>query len=258
MGHYESPEAAYFAFLETFNARDGEGWAGVNSWPHARVSAAARDSSVHWRPPTRVFSTTEEYLAEPLWADLEATGWAHSESLPPTTVQSSENKAHIAGGWTRYDAAGNAMASNRVVYVMTRTDDGWGMQAQLKTDSFIEGVDFSAQERAALGAVESALSLLGSREIDAYAESLAYPFTLVGPPGVIIMIESASEMAEAMRSAGDDQLDTTQGTAQIVNCGHTGANLTFQVERNGVSQQALALVGLRNGAWRMLAISGIV
>lgn len=257
MGHYESSEAAYFAFLETFNARDGEGWAGVNSWPHARVSAAAPDTSVHWRPPTRVFSTTEEYLAGPLWAELEATGWARSESLPPITVQSSEIKAHIAGGWTRYDAAGNAMASNRVVYVMTRTDDGWGMQAQLKTDSFIEGVDFSAQERAALGAVETALSLLGSREIDAYAESLAYPFTLVGPPGVIIMIESASEMADAMRSVGDDQLDTTPGTAQIVNCGSSGANLTFQVERNGVSQQALALVGLRDGAWRMLAISGI-
>lgn len=257
MGHYESPEAAYYAFLETFNARDGEGWAGVNTWPHARVSAAAPDSSVHWRPPTRVFSTTEEYLAEPLWADLEATGWARSDSLPPTIVQSSAIKAHVAGGWTRYDANGAAMAANRVVYVMTRTDDGWGMQAQLKTDSFVDGVDFSAQQQAAVDAIESALELLGSRRVEAYAESLAYPFTLVGPPGVVIVIESASEMAEAMRSVGDDQLDTTPGTAQIVNCGSSGANVTFQVERDGAAQEALALVGLRDGAWRMLAISGL-
>ena len=257
MGHYESPEAAYFAFLETFNARDADGWAGVNSWPHARVSAAAPDSTVHWRPPTRVFSTAEEYLAEPLWDDLEATGWARSESMPPTVVQASDAKAHIAGGWTRYDAGGNAMASNRIVYVMTRTDDGWGMQAQLKTDSFVENVDFSAQEQAAVDAVESALDLLGSRPVEAYADSLAYPFTLIGPPGVVITIDSAAEMAEAMRSVGDDRLDARAGSAQIVNCGSSGANVTFRVERDGITQRALALVGLRDGFWRMLAISGI-
>ncbi len=257
MGHYESPEAAYFAFLETFNARDTEGWAGVNSWPHARVSAAAPDSTVHWRPPTRVFNTAEEYLAEPLWDDLEATGWARSESMPPAVVQASDVKAHIAGGWTRYNAGGRAMASNRIVYVMTRTEDGWGMQAQLKTDSFVEGVDFSTQQAAAVDAVESALELLGSRRIEAYADSLAYPFTLVGPPGVVFTIESAAEMAEAMRGVGDDRLDAPAGSAQIVNCGSSGANVAFRVERGVVVRRALALVGLRLGVWRMLAVSGI-
>ncbi|MCY3567952.1 MAG: hypothetical protein OXH38_04955 [Chloroflexi bacterium] len=256
MSRYETPEAAYFAFLETFNARDATGWAGVNSWPHARVSAAA-DSTAHWRPPTRVFSDAEEYLAEPLWDDLEATGWARSQSLPPTVAQASDDKAHIAGGWTRYDADDEPMAANRVVYVMTRTVDGWGIQAQLKTDSFADGVDFSSQERAAVAGVESALSLLNGGEIEAYCEALAYPFTLIGPPGVVIVINSAAEMAEAMRGVGDDRLDAPPGSVQIVNCGSSGANVTFRVERDGVPQRALALVGLRDGAWRMLAISGL-
>ena len=257
MGHYESPEAAYFAFLETFNARDAAGWAGVNSWPHARISAAAPDNTVHWRPPTRVFADAEEYLAEPLWADLEATGWARSASLPPTIVQASDVKAHIAGGWTRFDPNDTPLAANRVVYVTTRTDEGWGIQAQLKTDSFADGVDFSAQQQAAVNAVESALALLDAREIDAYCETLAYPFTLVGPPGVIIVIDSAAEMADAMRSVGDDRLNAPPGSARIVNCGRSGANVSFQVERDGIAQQALALVGIREGVWRMLAISGI-
>ena len=257
MGHYNTPEAAYFAFLETFNARDAAGWAGVNSWPHARVSAAAPDSSVHWRPPTRVFSDAEEYLSAPLWDDLEATGWARSESMTPEIVQSSELKAHIAGGWIRYDADDQAMAANRVVYVATRTDEGWGLQAQLKTDSFVEGRDYSRQEAAALAAVESTLALLGARQIDDYCAGLTYPFTLVGPPGVIIQIDSAPEMAAAMRSVGDDQLDVPPGSVEIVNCGDSGANLTFLVERDGIAQEALALVGLRDSAWRMLAISGI-
>ena len=257
MGHYESPEVAYFAFLETFNARDAHGWAGVNSWPHARVSAAAPDSSVHWRPPTRVFASAEEYLATPLWDELEATGWARSESAPPRIVQSSEHKAHIVGGWTRYDASGAAIASNRVVYVATKTVDGWGLQAQLKTDSFVEGRDYSAQRAAVLAAVESTLGLLGARKIDAYCQALAYPFTLIGPPGVVLRIDSAPEMADAMRSVGDDQLDAAPGTSQIVNCGASGANVTFRVERDSVAQEALALVGVREGAWRMMAISEI-
>ena len=98
MGHYESSESAYLAFLDTFNARDLDGWAGVNAYPHARVSAAPEDSSVHWRPPTRVFASAEEYVAAPIWDELEATGWVHSVSTPPRVVQSSEVKAHIDGG----------------------------------------------------------------------------------------------------------------------------------------------------------------
>lgn len=257
MAAHESPEAAYFAFLDTFNARDAAGWAGVNNWPHSRISAAAPDSAAHWRPPTRIFADAEEYLAAPLWDELEATGWARSESTPRSIVQSSEIKAHIAGGWTRYDADGNAMAANRVVYVATRTDDGWGLQAQLKTDSFVDGRDYSAMEAEVITAVESTLKLLGAREIDAYVEALAYPFTLIGPPGVIIQIASAPEMAAAMRSVGDDQLDVPPGSVRIVNCGDSGANVTFRVERAGDAQEALALVGLLDGVWRILAISGI-
>lgn len=257
MGHYESPEAAYFAFLETFNARDADGWAGVNAWPHARVSAAASDSSIHWRPPTRIFANAGEYLSAPLWDELEATGWARSESSPPRIVQSSKVKAHIAGGWTRHNADGQAMASNRVIYVATRTRDGWGLQAQLKTDSFVDGRDYSVKEGAVLAAVESTLALLGAGRIDEYCAALAYPFTLIGPPGVIIQIESAAEMATAMRSVGDDRLDAPSGSAQMVNCGDSGANVAFQIERDGVVQEALALLGTRDGAWRMLAISGI-
>ena len=257
MGAYHSPEAAYFAFLEHFNARNAGGWAGVNSWPHARVSAAAPDSSLHWRPPTRVFANAEEYLSAPLWDELAATGWARSESSPPRIVQSSEWKAHIAGGWTRFDANNQAMASNRVVYVASRTDAGWGLQAQLKTDSFVDGQDYSAEERAVLASVESTLALLGNREVDAYAEALVYPFILIGPPGVVLRIGSAAEMATAMRSVGDDRLDVPPGSVEVVDCGSSGANVTFRVERDGVVQEALALVGLRERVWRMMAISGI-
>jgi len=257
MGHYGSPESAYQAFFDSFNARDLDGWAEVNSYPHARVSAAAADSRVHWRPPTRIFADVEEYVSAPIWSELEATGWARTQAVQPQIVQSSPIKAHVAGGWTRYDADETANASNRIVYVMTKMPDGWGIQAQLKTDSFVDGQDFSTEEATALGAVESALTLLVAHNVDAYAEALSYPFTLIGPPGVVISIDSATEMAAAMRSVGDDQLDVPAGSARIVNCGASGANVTFRVERDGAPQEALALVGVESGIWRIKAISGI-
>ena len=72
-----------------------------------------------------------------------------------------------------------------------------------------------------------------------------------------MQIDSAPEMAVAMRSVGDDQLDAPLGSAEIVNCGSSGANVIFRVERDGIEQEALALVALRDGVWRMMAISEI-
>ena len=257
MPAYDSPEAVYFAFLDAFNKRDMDGWTGVNAWPHARISAADPDSQAHWRPPTRVFQDAAEYAEQPIWNDLAASGWARTEPLKPTIVQRSDVKAHLAGGWTRYDPDERPLASNRIVYVTTLVDGSWRLQAQLKTDSFQAGADFSVEREAARDAVESALALLHARDIDAYAAALHYPFTLVGPPGVVIRIDSADAMVAAMRDAGDDDLDAPPGSAQIVNCGQSGANVTFSVRRNGAAESALALVGRRDGQWRMLAISGI-
>ncbi len=257
MPQLDSPEAVYHAFFDRFNARDADGWAAVNAWPHARVSAADPDERIHWRPPTRIFNDAAEYVSAPLWDELASTGWARTEPLPPTIAQSSAVKAHLAGGWTRIDSQGREQASNRIVYVMTRSDDGWGMQAQLKTDSFDPNDDLADAQRAALDAVESALALLGARDVDAYAQALAYPFTLIGPPGVVFEIATPDDMAVAMRGAGDDALGASQGSARIVNCGRSGANVTFTVERDAVAQNALALVGQRGGVWRILAVSGI-
>ena len=257
MTAYDSPEAVYVDFLDTFNRRDAAGWAGVNAWPHARISAADPEETVHWRPATRIFHNAAEYTAAPIWDDLSASGWARSESAPPTIVQASDVKAHIAGGWTRFDADGRAIAANRIVYAAVRVDGSWRLQAQLKTDSYEAGVDFSAQAAAARAAVESALQLLDARDVDAYAANLAYPFTLVGPPGVVMQVDSAAEMAAAIRSVGDDQLDAPPGSAGVVNCGYSGANVIFSVQHGGQREQALALVGRREAQWQILAISGI-
>lgn len=257
MGRYESPEAAYYAFLETFNARDADGWAGVNSWPHARVSAAAPDTSVHWRPPTRTFANAEQYLSAPLWDELEATGWARSQSLEPRIVQSSPTTAHIAGGWTRYRADDTPIASNRIVYVATRTAEGWGLQAQLKLDSFSEGVDFAAEEQAALAAIDRTMNALAAADVDAWTATFHYPLIILFGPGEVQVIEDAAEMSERHGAWCAEALPISH-ESQIVQAGASGATVAQVLTRGDFSFEQLFLVALREGQWKPIAVSALM
>ena len=257
MARYETPEAAYLAFLDTFNAHDAEGWAGVNSWPHARISAAPLDHSIHWRPATRIFADAEEYLSAPLWEELEATGWVRSESLPPRIVQSSEIKAHIAGGWTRYDADGTALASNRIVYVMTKTEEGWGIQAQLKLDSFADGEDFSAEEQAGISAVEQVMSALAAGDVDTWIATFHYPLTMLAGPGEVETIDDAAMMRERYGDWCAEGLPIAHLT-KVLQAGKHGANVAQTLTRGEASIQQLFLVGQRDGAWKVLAVSAMI
>ena len=257
MVQYESPEAAYLAFLNTFNARDLDGWVGVNSYPHARVSAAPQDSSVHWRPPTRVFANTEEYVATPIWDELEATGWVHSVSTPPQVVQASDVKAHIAGGWTRYDADESAMASNRVVYVATTSADGWSLQGQLKIDSFVEGQDYSAEERAGMAAVEGVMTALAAGDVEAWLKTFHYPLTMLAGPGEVQVIEDAEMMRGLYGPWCAEGLPISHET-EVVQAGRHGANVAQTLTRGDASVQQLFLVGERDGVWKPVAVSVVV
>lgn len=257
MGHYESPEAAYRAFLETFNARDAAGWAGVNSWPHARISAAAPDAEAHWRPPNRVFANAEEYLSAPLWDELEATGWVRSESLAPQIVQASETTVHIAGGWTRYRADDTPIASNRIVYVATRTANGWGLQAQLKLDSFTDDTDFSAEEQAALAAIDRTMTALASADVDAWTATFHYPLTILFGPGEVQVIEDAAAMRAGHGAWCAEGLPISH-ESRIVQAGATGASVAQRLTRGGFAFDQLFLVAKRNGEWKPIAISAII
>ena len=254
MGQYESPESAYLAFLDTFNARDLDGWAGVNAYPHARVSAAPEDSSVHWRPPTRVFASAEEYVAAPIWDELEATGWVHSVSTPPLVVQSSTVKAHIAGGWTRYDTDETAMASNRVVYVATKSDDGWGLQGQLKIDSFVEGQDYSAEARAGMAAVESVMTALAAGDVETWLTTFHYPLTMLAGPGDVRVVDDA-EMMRGLYGPWCAEGLPISDEMVVVQVGKHGANVAQTLTRGDAPVQQIFLVGEREGVWKPVAVS---
>ena len=128
MGHYDTPEDAYFAFFERFSAEDAAGWAACMSYPHVRV--APPREGVDARTTARYYPTPEDYAAAADWTPFKAAGWVRTQGVEPVRLHESDDMVHLLGGWTRYNKDDEPIVSNRVTYLLTRLDTGWGIQAR--------------------------------------------------------------------------------------------------------------------------------
>ena len=127
-------------FLATWNTRDPEQWAGSLNYPHARPSAAR----------SRVWPTRQAYVDTVDFARVIATGWDHTEFEDLRVIHEGEGKAHVAGRWARFDAAGEVIRRNLVTYVATE-DGHWGIQAAIATvEAFLAA--FNARDTAGVAA----------------------------------------------------------------------------------------------------------
>ena len=123
--HPESAAGAIAAindFMAALNARDANALYDLLHLPHCRISGAG----------VGIWHTR---------ADLEATylcdfyaragpDWHHTVLDTAEPLHSAADKAHILIQFTRYDAAGNAIAAYRSLWIMTRSAGRWGAQAR--------------------------------------------------------------------------------------------------------------------------------
>ena len=262
MGAHPTPTAAYWAFFDNFNAKDPAGWAGAMSYPHVRVSAAQQPpaaSSIRPRTASGVYPTAGDYAAMAKlagWERFEVTGWVRTQGVTPRVVFASADKVHLAGGWTRYRADDSEIVTNRVLYVLSRMDQGWGIQARFGIDGYQKGADRSAQKTAALAALEQLMATLEPGDVDNWLNCFHYPLTLIGAPGEVSTIEDA----EAMRAAYGDwaaQALPIEYTADVIAAGENGVTLSQSITRGEDSFHQSFLVAQRAGEWKILAVSAI-
>ena len=250
MGAHPTPTAAYWAFFEGFNAKDPDHWAGAMSYPHVRVSAAPPSPTP--RTTAGLYSDQQAYArwaAELGWERFEATGWVRTQGLTPRVIHASETKVHLAGGWTRYRADGSAILSNRVLYVMTRTDEGWGIQARFGVDSF----NADASSEAAIAAAEQLGELRNAGDFEAFAQRLRYPLTIVGI-GEVHRIESAEQFLAVSAS---QPIEAVPGSVSVVNAGTNGVNVAARRRVNGVERDEILLMVQHGDEWHLAAVSAV-
>lgn len=262
MGSHATPTAAYWAFFENFNRKDPEGWAGAMSYPHVRVSGAApRAQAAQPGPRTAagVYPRPEDYAsmaANAGWERFEMTGWVRTQGITPRVVQASDEKVHLAGGWTRHRADDSEIITNRVLYVLTKTDEGWGIQARFGVDGWSRDEARQAESEAALAALGRLMATLEPGDVEPWLDCFHYPLTLVGAPGTVETMDDA----DAMRAAYGDwagQALPIQYTAEVIAAGSNGVTLGQSITRGGDSFQQAFLMAQRDGEWKVLAVSAL-
>jgi len=102
-------------FMETFNARDMQGWEATYHFPHVRVASG----TVTVLPESDTRSDTFERLA--------ATGWDHSAWIDRTVVQCGPDKAHLATIFARYRADGSELSRFDSLYIVEFKNGRWGI-----------------------------------------------------------------------------------------------------------------------------------
>ena len=262
MGAHSTPTAAYWAFFDRFNARDPDGWAGAMSYPHVRVSAARPPTprgGVNPRTASGLYQTPDDYASMARragWERFEASGWVRTQGVTPRIVHASPSKAHLAGGWTRHRADDSEIISNRVLYVLTQTAEGWGIQARFGIDGYAQGEERRTERAAALSALERTMQALEAGKVDAWLGTFHYPLTLVGGAGEVTVIEDAERMRDAYGDWASAALPIRY-SADVLAAGRSGVTLAQSITRGGDSFAQAFLIAERGGDWKILAVSAV-
>ena len=109
------------AFIEAFNARDAKAFAATLNYPHVRIASGAVTIAADREDHARTYRSRR---------DLIESDWDHSAFDSKQVIHSSDDKVHVAVQFTRYDKQGKKLNTYQAIYVVTRVDRHWGIQAR--------------------------------------------------------------------------------------------------------------------------------
>ncbi len=108
-------------FMVAFNAQDAE--ALRTTWfhfPHVRLHSGQ----------VTVMATPADFRSAVWGRTGQAEGWARTAWNYVEPVDSGPDKVHFRVQFTRYRADGSAIGSYRSLYIVTKLDGRWGIQAR--------------------------------------------------------------------------------------------------------------------------------
>ena len=232
-------------YMETWNTRDSAVWARSLHFPHVRPGVGQ----------FRLTRTPDEYARGVSFERTVATGWHRSQWDSFDVIQAGPDKAHVAGHYSRFDAAGEQIRSTLITYVVTRQGDRWGVQSRFAAGA----ADVPADRRAELGAaavaaVERYVAAFND-PVDApgWAATLNYPHVRVAD-GAVDLWDSADAYLQGPQVGRQRTWSRTRlDGARPVQIGAAGVNVAVRLSRLnrlGVtlsSHEAVYLVTNRDG-----------
>jgi hypothetical protein len=108
------------AFFKAFNARDNEALKKTLHYPHVRINESGGVNV--WRDASEAGTNFD--------ALTRNEGWARSSLDSVTMRQNDPVKVHFEVLFSRYKADGTKYATYQSLWVSTKKDGGWGIQAR--------------------------------------------------------------------------------------------------------------------------------
>ena len=106
-------------FLDALNRRDEAGVNAAFNFPHVRIASGK----------VTVFERRGDYGLDTFMARTDP-GWAKSVWEEREVIHAGEDKVHLAVRFARLNAEGKTLGSYRSIYIVTRVDGSWGIQAR--------------------------------------------------------------------------------------------------------------------------------
>ena len=107
-------------FMAAFNDEDIVGWSETLHYPHVRFASET----------VTVYPSAAEFTDRPVFERLRSTGWRRSAWRLRTPTLVSNSKVHLETLFERYDATGEPIGSYHSLYIVTKIDGYWGIQAR--------------------------------------------------------------------------------------------------------------------------------
>ena len=111
------------AFFHTFNAHDSDGNLKTLHFPHIRINGSGNVNIIQNATDVRPLDVALAYLTE-------SEGWHHSTLDSVERIHGSDVKVHFNIQFSRYKADGSKYAVHKSLWIVTKKDGRWGIQAR--------------------------------------------------------------------------------------------------------------------------------
>jgi hypothetical protein len=239
-------------YLETWNSRNAALWATSLHFPHVRPGAGAFEVS----------RTAEEYAAGVNFEQTLRTGWHHSEWVSREVLQVGEDKVHVAGSWERFTAAGQSQTTSAITYIVTNHGGRWGIQARFAAGTGTVDAAVAARNgAAAIATIDEYLRAWNSHDPAALSKAIHYPHVNITDGEVEVWSTAEALLAGPEPGRQRTWYRLRVDGAKVAQVTANGVNVTLTVNRLArdgrvlSSREALFLVALRDGVWKLQARS---
>jgi hypothetical protein len=108
------------AFMDALNRYDAAGMDRCMHFPHPRIAAAK--VVVYEKPGNNPMDLFDRLKKE--------DGWSYSRWVKRELIQCNDRKAHVQLSYTRYRADDSVIGTYDSLYILTKVDGRWGIQAR--------------------------------------------------------------------------------------------------------------------------------